>query len=276
MKLTDDQIVFYKENGYITIDNFLTEEEIVLLQAEFPNTIDRTSPRIIFENNGAIRSVFAPHYVNSIYNRLSKLARLVIPAEQLLESRVYLHQYKINTKKGFKGDWWEWHQDFPYWHIDDGISKPNMVSVLIYMQDTDGSNGALLLIPGSHKEGIAGFADKDRIRKKEKSRYTDNNRTSDYLSSVNSDIKFTIQQEKVKELAIKNGILTIAGNTGMALFFHGNIFHASNINLTPFDRDAIIITYNSIDNLPVNGTSPRPDFLAGRNYEPIDSLEKLI
>lgn len=276
MKLTKQQIEFYNENGYLKIENYLNHLETEKLYSELPKTIEKNSPRVILEDNGSIRSIFAPHFVNDIYNKLGRLERFVGPAEQLLNNKLYIHQFKINTKQGLKGDWWEWHQDFPYWHIDDGIKNPEMVSVMIYLQDTDSANGALLLIPKTHKLGIVKFEKKDSVVLNEKLKYNDHHKTTDYISSLNSNIKFTVDHDLIKELSIKNKIVTASGSKGTVLFFHGNIFHASNVNLTPFDRDAIIITYNSVNNIPNNIENPRPEFLSGRNYKPIETLEKSI
>jgi ectoine hydroxylase len=276
MKLTKEQITFYNENGYLKLENYLTADEVETLYSEFPKTIEKSSPRIILEDNGSVRSVFAPHFVNQTYSRLSRLDRFIVPAEQLIGNKVYLHQYKINTKKGLQGDWWEWHQDFPYWYFDDGIKNPELVSIMLYLQDTNASNGALLLIPKSHRSGIAKFENKDPHALKEKIKYNDHHKNKDYLSSLNSNIKFTVDHELVKRLASTHGIVEGCGKKGTVLFFHGNIFHASNTNLTPFDRDAIIITYNSVDNLPSNTQNPRPDFLVGTDYLPIEKLEKSI
>lgn len=273
MELTEEQIAFYKEYGYLKIENYLSEEEIKLLTLELPNTVEQDSPRIIREDNGSIRSIFAPHFVNSTYDRLSKLRRFVSPAQQLIGTDVYIHQYKINTKKGLKGDWWEWHQDFPYWHIDDGIKAPELVSVMIYLQDTDACNGALLIVPKSHHLGIVKFANKQLAIPEGKARYNNHHQTRDHLSSLNANIKFTIDHSLLKEMAEQNDIVTLSGKKGTVLFFHANIFHASNINLTPFDRDAILITYNSIHNLPGNKETLRPDFLSGRDYIPIRFIE---
>ncbi len=102
MKLTQEQIEFYNENGYLKIENYLSDEELNLLESEFPKTIDKKSPRIILEDNGEVRSVFAPHFVNKCYENLALLERLVVPTEQLLDSEIYVHQYKINTKKLLK------------------------------------------------------------------------------------------------------------------------------------------------------------------------------
>lgn len=274
MKLTTEQIAFYDENGYLQIPDYFSESEIAVLCSELPGTIDRDSPRIVFEDNGSVRSIFAPHFVNKAYERLARMERLVIPSEQLIRSRIYLHQYKINSKKGLKSDWWEWHQDFPYWHIDDGIEEPDMITIMLYLQDTDSSNGALLLIPKTHKLGIVKFACKDPVEMAGDFAGHVHEEQKDYLSSLNSNIKFTVDHDLIRELSVANGIVTAAGKRGSVLFFHGNIFHASNSNLTPFDRDAVLITYNSVNNLPRNDEHQRPEFLAGRNYDPIVNLEK--
>jgi len=276
MKLSMDQIAFYHENGYLLIEDYLQKEEVEALQQELPNTIEVDSPRIILEDNGSVRSVFAPHFVSDTYSRLSRLDRFVIPAEQLIGNKVYLHQYKINSKKGLKGEWWEWHQDFPYWHIEDGIKDPDMISIMLYLQDTDPSNGALMLIPKSHKLGIVTFALKDPVLMTEKTANSGNHQVKDYLSSLNSNLKFTVDHNLLKEMSIQHGIVTASGKKGSVLFFHGNTFHASNTNLTPFDRDAVLITYNSVSNTPGNKDNPRPEFLVSRNYDPIVDLEVSI
>src|SRR5580700_1065969 len=111
MKLQSAQIEFYQEKGYLLIEDYFSVEELNILSAALPGTIDNGSPRIVFETNGSIRSIFAPHFVNDTYERLGRLEKIVIPSEQLIGSSVYLHQYKINTKEALKGQWWEWHQD---------------------------------------------------------------------------------------------------------------------------------------------------------------------
>lgn len=267
MKLTSDQINRYKRDGFLILNDCLSESEVSFLLSEIPNTIEKDSPRIILEDNGAIRSIFAPHTTSKIFDNLSKIEKLVQPAEQLIGNPVYIHQYKINRKIGLKGDRWEWHQDFPYWHLDDGILAPELVSVMIYLQDTDASNGALMLIPKSHELGIVKFEHKESIE--QFGNYVDNFKSESHLSSLNSNIKFTIEHSILKQIAEKNGIVTASGQKGTVVFFHGNIFHASNMNITPFDRDAVLITYNSIYNQPQNKKNPRPEYLCSTNCTPI-------
>lgn len=56
------------------------------------------------------------------------------------------------------------------------------------------------------------------------------------------------------------------------LFFHPNCVHGSANNISPFSRKIAIITYNSIDNIPIAVENPHPDFLVGRDYRAIKPL----
>ena len=112
MKLSTSELSFYEENGYLLLPNCLSSEEVDYLIQEYPNTIEEGSPRVIREDNDRYARFLPPHFTTDSYDKLSKLERLVQPSEQLIGNKVYVHQYKINTKKGLEGDWWEWHQDF--------------------------------------------------------------------------------------------------------------------------------------------------------------------
>jgi ectoine hydroxylase len=68
------------------------------------------------------------------------------------------------------------------------------------------------------------------------------------------------------------GLVSAKGSSGTVLFFHGNIFHASTGNLSPFDRNMFMVTYNSIENTLLNVEKPRPEFIANRNFTPIEPI----
>ena len=60
MKLTVSQIKEYNENGYLIVDGLFSEEEVLGLRNGVLKIDDTPMPNIIREENGAIRSVFAP------------------------------------------------------------------------------------------------------------------------------------------------------------------------------------------------------------------------
>jgi len=67
----------------------------------------------------------------------------------------------------------------------------------------------------------------------------------------------------------KYGLVAPKGPAGSALFFHSNVVHASSNNISPYDRTVVIVTFNSVENVPVWREKPRPDFIVSRDVAPI-------
>lgn len=255
--LTPELLKKYSEEGFLLLENVLTQEEIHSMTLELSTILKDNGPRKIVEPNGEIRSYYGAHQVNDLFKEISCMKKLVGPAQQILESDIYIHQSKINFKKAMNGNWWEWHQDYPYWKIEDGMTSPRVLSVMLYLDDVTEFNGPLLVIPGSHKHGVVNFADKNDPK------------TEEEVSWTGTNLKYTISQSILKEAFANNEVVSTKGKAGYALFFHGNIFHASNCNISPFDRKTYIITYNSVKNPVVGGERRRPEFLSERNCEPL-------
>jgi ectoine hydroxylase len=268
MKLTQEEVDFFSTNGYLEWDHLFDEHELESIIEEVPNTIRQNDDRIIYEDNGAVRTIFAPDSVNELFDRLARLDRIVEPVKQLLGSDVYLHQFKINSKKAFTGDWWEWHQDYPYWHLEDFIPKPKMLSVMIFLQDTDHHSGPLMVIPGTHRDGVAEFQPKEHYNQEGNFTYQGK---EDLLSSLSADLKFTVKKELLKSSIQANGIKSMTGKKGKVLVFHGNLYHGSGVNMNYEDRNMVILTYNSVLNTPEK-KSPRPEYLANQDFRPIETV----
>jgi len=254
--LDNNQIKSYKENGFLIVENIISSDKIDLFNEKIENFKKyKASPNVICEKKGGIRSIFAPEMQEPEFINLVKNKDLLLASKQLIEDSLYLYQYKINIKEAFVGDYWEWHQDFPYWHYEDNIEVPNLISLMILLDDVASYQGPLLLIPKSHKNGIVEFNKKKHL---ENSKNIEN--------SLNSDLKYTVNNALVKRLATQNGIIPFEAKKGSVLFFHPNIYHASNVNISPFRRNTAIITYNSINNTPSRKSS-RPDYICYKNYE---------
>jgi ectoine hydroxylase len=258
MILSQQQINYYHENGYLVIDNLFSRSEIDSLNEETATFSQlKNLPNIILENSGEVRSVFAPHKLSEKYEELYRNSDLVTFAEQLIGNEIYLYQFKLNNKRAFIGDWWEWHQDFPYWHLDDGVKLPQMTSAMILMQDTTTLQGPLTFIPKSHKNGIVDFEPKENMN------------SADLKHSLTADLKYTIKKKMIEELINKYGFYEATGKAGCCIFFHPNLFHASNANISPYERNTAIITYNDVNNLPPDRANNRPGYLCSREFEAI-------
>jgi ectoine hydroxylase len=262
VQLTRKHLDSYEKSGFLLLRDWFTPAEIAILMAETAVVFAEDTPRKILETSGAVRSIFAPHLTNEVFRRLSRLPRIIGPAIQILKSDVYIHQFKINAKVALEGDRWEWHQDFLYWHKEDSMPMPRVVTAVVFLQDVNDFNGPILVIPGSHEEGMIDT-------KSEHETHRDQQQTASWMSTLTADLKYKIDRATLARLVAKAEIFPIRGPAGSVLFFHGNLLHASTNNLSPWDRTCVLISYNSVENCLGEVENPRPDFIAHRNFSPL-------
>ncbi|HZI49486.1 MAG TPA: phytanoyl-CoA dioxygenase family protein [Pyrinomonadaceae bacterium] len=268
MQLTKEQLDFYEEQGYLFITEGFPQAEIEALNAEIPKILAENSKRRVVEKDGhMIRSVYGSHLHNEIFNILSRHPRIVLPAMRVLESDVYVYQFKINAKASFGGDLWEWHQDFTFWQREDGMPAPRALNAVIFLDEVNEFNGPLYLIPGSHAEGaIDSLADDKPLASEVEPTYES---SPGWINNLTANLKYALTNEVVGRLVAKYGLVAPKGRAGSILFFHSNLVHGSSNNISPFDRKTVIISFNSVQNLPVTTALPRPEFIVGRDAKPI-------
>lgn len=266
----NDYVKEYQNKGFLVIDELFSKDEVKRL-TDGLETFEslKELPNIIQENNGEIRSIFAPQEHSEAYNWLYRQERILSILEAISGEKQYLYQFKLNNKRAFVGEAWEWHQDFPYWHLDDGVKEPKMFSVMILLQDTESYQGPLILIPQSHKNGVVEFEFKEHLLDVE------NDTELSLASSLGADLKYTVKRSLIKKLINEFGTFEFKGKAGSAVIFHPNLFHASGVNLSPYDRNTAIVTYNSVSNPPHPGENKRPSYLCNYDSSPIEKIGKL-
>jgi L-proline 4-hydroxylase len=274
MSLTEEQLSHYQEMGFLLVRNYLSPTELEILLAQIPQVFAEDSPRRILEKNGEVRSVFASHITNEAFRRLSRLPQFVDPAMQILGSDVYVHQFKINAKVALKGDQWEWHQDFLYWHKEDGMPAPRVLTAVLFLQEVNDFNGPILVIPGSHREGMIETIPHQSCSAGKTATGNLNGHIPSWAATLTSDLKYKIDKHVLARLVGERNIRAITGAAGSVLFFHGNLFHASPNNLSPWDRVCVFITYNSVENIPAEIKNPRPEYIACRDFSPIVAISR--
>jgi ectoine hydroxylase len=250
MKLDDDQVRQFEEEGYIFLPELFGRPEVEALMAEVPAIFAQRGPEIVRERTGdVVRTVFAAHTFCEAYARLGRHPRLIGPAMQLLGEEVYVHQYKINAKAAFDGDVWQWHQDYGTWHADDEMPEARAMNLAVFLDDVTQFNGPLMLIPGSHKEG--------RIE-------------AGHDRGTTSYPLWTIDNETISRLVAEGGLVAPTGPAGSGLFFHGNLVHGSPSNMSPFSRTIVYLSVNAVSN--AIRRFKRPDYIAQRDFTPIVPL----
>ena len=256
---------FYHD-GFLIAKGYFTAAEVELLKMEALRLINNECPGKVLEDDGStVRSINGPHLISPIMDKVSKTPRLLNSAQLLLgDESIYIHQYKINNKHAFVGDIWEWHTDYWFWHKEDGMPESNALSAVIFLDEINDYNGPMILVPGSHTM-----------------KWNENDHTLPYGSltggdnwqlTTSSKLKYQFSKEQLKNIITQKGLKSAMGPAGSVLFFHSNLLHCSGLNLSPWDRKAIFISYNLVSNALHPIESPRPDFLASRDFAPLTAI----
>jgi len=267
MRLNDEQLCFFEEHGYVLLPSYVALETVDVVRAEVGKLLKQNSEARVLEQSGAaVRAIHGCHLVSEIIARFTRFAPLVTLARQLLRSEVYLYQFKINTKAAFVGDAWEWHQDFTFWHHEDLLPAPHVLTLGVFLDDITEFNGPLVILPGSHREGMIPI-----LPRKEKPPGYESD--PDWVSNFTAKIKYGLPPQVIRELADRLGLLAPKGPAGSVLLLHSNLVHASGMNISPNDRYLCLLTYSSVGNTPRQMEKRRPEFLVGRNFSPIAPLD---
>jgi ectoine hydroxylase len=252
MELSVQQLKQFKDEGYLFFPSCFSEEEIALMRSEGQRILELDRQEVWREKSGAPRTAFAAHTFNEVFRMLAHHPRLVEPLQQVFNEQVYVHQFKLNAKAAFEGDVWQWHQDYGTWARDDGMPEPRAMNIAVFFDEVFPFNGALMLIPKSHKHGTL-QAGHDRAT------------TSYPLWTLDQETVTRLCQEA--EEPGRPGIVAPTGKPGSVLMFHGNLVHASAPNITPYPRKIVYLTLCAVSNHITKFT--RPDWIAHRDFTPI-------
>lgn len=231
--LSDEQVQKYNEDGFIIVKKFLSQEEINKLY--LIATGDDTMKNHAFDLNdqSGKKTKLALWYKpgNDAFGLFSKSNRMVNSADKLMEgdSAVCHFHSKLMQKEPRVGGAWEWHQDYGYWYKNEFLFPDQMISVMVAITEANKANGCLQVIKGTHKMGRIehGFAGE----------------------------QVGASQHYV-DLALKTSpLIFVALMPGDALFFHPNLLHRSEANLSEHARWSIISCYNRSANIPYNEPS---------------------
>jgi ectoine hydroxylase len=248
MKLNEEQLKQFDEEGWIFLPNCFSEEEVGVLKAEADKIYAEDRPEVWREKSGAPRTAFAAHTYNEAFGILGRHPRLIEPLEQVFGEQVYMHQFKVNAKAKFTGDVWQWHQDYGTWARDDGMPDPRAMNISVFLDEVYPFNGPLMLIPKSHKQGVL---------------------KAGHDTTTTSYPLWTLDNDLVETLVDEGGLVAPTGKPGGVLMFHGNLVHGSSGNITPFPRTIVYLTLNAVSNYIRKPT--RKEWIAHQDFAPIET-----
>jgi ectoine hydroxylase len=250
MKLTKEQLERFDRDGYLFFPSLFTPAEVKALTDEVPALYAQRRPENVREKGSdAVRTNFAAHMYSYPFAKLARHPRMVEPIVQLFGEQVYMHQFKINGKQAFDGDVWQWHQDYGTWRADDQMPEARAMNVAIFLDEVNEFNGPLMFIPGSHKQGVL---------------------PAQHDTSTTSYPLWTINNDTIREMVAKGGMVAPKGPAGSMILFHGCLVHASGSNLSPWNRVSVYLSLCAVSNHIRR--FKRPGYIAHRDFAPIQCL----
>ena len=216
----------YLKDGFIIERGLFSKEEIDLLMEVATDDSVVSHAFDLNDQSGKKTKLtlwFTPG--DDSFGLMSRSERIVSVVKTLLgEGEVCHFHSKIMQKEPRVGGAWEWHQDYGYWYKNGFLYPEAMISVMVALTDANIQNGCLQVLKGTHKmqrfEHL--FAGEQQ----------------------GADMDFVHQAEKVSELVY------CELKAGDVLFFHSNILHRSEANLSEFPRWSVISAYNLSYNKP--------------------------
>src|SRR5437660_2882466 len=171
-RLSQEQLEFFRENGYLKGVRILTDAQVEALRAELELLMDPAHPsrhlfheyhsnestdpnRVVFHALGAWRVL--PGFHDLLWN-----PAFLVPASQLLGGPVRFWHDQLFCKPARHGGVVAWHQDYSYWTRTTPLAH---LTCWIGLDDSTRENGCLRYVPGSHRwpdlpvTGLAGDMD---------------------------------------------------------------------------------------------------------------------
>ncbi|MEZ0607767.1 phytanoyl-CoA dioxygenase family protein [Fibrella sp. WM1] len=236
--LTSEQIQQFNVDGYLIINSFLNAREVQKLYTVAIEDSAVSQHAINVNDSTGKRSKLSLWYKpgNDVFGLLTRSQQLVDSVDKLLDRNAdgsqagvcHFHS-KLMQKEPRVGGAWEWHQDYGYWYKNEFLLPDQMMSVMVAITEANRENGCLQVIRGSHKMGRVehGFAGEQ----------------------VGASQRYV-------DLALKTmDLVYVELKAGDVLFFHSNILHRSEANLSDKPRWSIISCYNRESNFGYNDSS---------------------
>ncbi len=157
--MTEEQIAFYEENGFLQVNDALTQEELEDLRTSVEQArqmkLDKAMDEVERHEDDSYGRILQVHRLNLwrdhegirrfVFNsRLAEMARRLTRTKKI---RLFHDHLMIKTTESGESLPTPWHQDLPYFPMQ----QAGALSCWMALDDVDEHNGTLCFFPGSHK-----------------------------------------------------------------------------------------------------------------------------
>lgn len=224
--LSNKQVIDYHQDGFLVVRDFFSSAEIDLL---YQTATDESVVNHAFDLNDqeGKKTKLTLWFTagDDPFGLMSRCKRMIDSVQELLGKGEVCHFHsKVMQKEPRVGGAWEWHQDYGYWYKNGFLFPEAMISVMVALTDANKANGCLQVLRGTHKmqrfeHHFAG-------------------------EQQGADETFVSEAAKISEL------IYCELKAGDVLFFHPNVLHRSEANLSAYARWSVISAYNLSYNKP--------------------------
>ncbi|MGE0222166.1 MAG: phytanoyl-CoA dioxygenase family protein [Acetobacteraceae bacterium] len=241
--LTQEQCDAFWRDGFILVPDAVTPAQLAALRAEIAGWVEASRahrtpfgppcvdgrPRFDMgiehtAEKPALRRINNPSDISSAYLEAMRHSHMTDMVADLIGPDVKFHHCKINLKLTGAKTEVLYHQDFAYTpHTNDDV-----VTALLFLDDIDETNGALTVVPGSHRGPMYSLFDGDR---------------------------FTGAVAPQTETDLLARSVPCYGSAGSVCLMHTKLAHGSAANAGDKSRGLYICVYSAADAVPI---APNP------------------
>ena len=233
MALSKDEINFYNDQGYLLVEDVISENQYKEMLALVDSFFEKS--KMIRENdnifdledghssdNPRLKRIKQPHQHSQFFWDIIKESKIEEILRDLLGDNVSLKTSKLNTKAPGGGAAVEWHQDWAFYpHTND-----NVLALGLMLNDVDIDNGPLMVIPKSHKGPV--------------------------LSHFNNGVFCGAIDPDDSDFDMSKAV-TLTGKARSMTIHHARTLHGSSPNNSNRDRLVLFYECNSADAWPLVG-----------------------
>lgn len=222
MALTQQEVQFFQEQGYLVVEALFTEAELARFQqacdaimqqaAGLTASTDRLKLKVFADSTKLVQQVGDPHEMSGIWLDLVKDVRLLDRVEALLGPNLLVYYSQLMLKAPRQGFTAPWHQDFAFFPH----TCADLLACTVMIDAATLENGCIRVIPGSHKLGLINHYDQAGV----------------FTGIVQDHSHFDERTE-----------VALPAPAGSVIFWHSLTLHASHPNRTERPRRALVIEY---------------------------------
>jgi phytanoyl-CoA hydroxylase len=239
--ISEQDVQAYQRDGVIVVPDVLGADTlsrvrsvIAELVAGSAKTLEHTDVYDLepghTAENPRVRRIKAPQKVHPLFDQIVRSDAVLDILKKLIGPNLRLHGSKLNMKSARYGSPVEWHQDWAFYpHTNDDI-----LAIGVLLDDTDLSNGPMLVTPGTHTGEVWNHHGED----------------GHFAGLIDPD---TVKSE------IERAVPCM-GRAGSMSFHHVRALHGSALNTSDRSRNLLLYEVAASDAWPLMGVKDFDEF----------------